>query len=507
MSKINKNVLIVEDQAFFREILEIALKNVVPVNSTIKKVSSGNQAIDLLKTEKDSIGLILLDMRMDDGDGLAVLNYLDENELSNIPIYIVSALEAEFISFVMQSIAELEIRLVGFLPKETPDSIINRIKNNKSDIEGFLTDDVKITNDEITQIASSVNCTNIMQLLESELSFYVQPKICLENGGFITGYEVLSRLYDENLGILTPDLFFPFLETLENKCIFQWLVIEKVFDHQHLNMNSSVCCPFSINIDADILGGIDFVNKLETIASRYDIDLRSIMLELTNVTTISDDTLYSNIKQLQLLGVKVSLDNFGGTITDFQQSYPLVFDEVKIDMRSHDKVLETEEGKEIFTSLYSYLKKNNCRVVAEGVEDKETNDFLNSIGNIEVQGYYYSMPKPISEIDELFTRFFKSRISCLLSDIGKESFVEIYNYFHTTTLESIDHYLSNSTNITVSDFVHKQRGALKTAGLYEAVEFIDMYKKTEDVKYLQKLKSYLTYFNSVFLQSVLKKID
>ncbi|MDV7103412.1 EAL domain-containing protein [Vibrio sp. TH_r3] len=502
MSKINKDVLIVEDQLFFQEILEISLKKVVPPTTTIKKVSSGNQAIDLLRIERDSIGLILLDMKMEDGDGLAVLNYLDENDFPKIPIYIVSALDTKFISFVMQSIGDLEVRLVGFLPKETPDSVIARIKNFKTDIESFLTEEVKVDDDEIEQINSSVNCSNIMQLLESELRFYIQPKISPENNGYITSYEVLSRLYDENLGILTPSLFFPFLDTLDKKSKFQWLVIDKTFEFQSLNMNLGVYSSFSINIDCEIFARDDFVDKFELIASDYDIDLSLITLEITRLDASLQDNLAINIKRLQLLGVQISLDNFSGAVDDLENLIGVEFDEVKLDMRSYEGVFGHGVEKQSFMLLYSYLHKKQCRIVAESVEDEETSNFLKKLDGIEVQGYYYAMPKPISEIDEFFSDIFKSRVSYLLSDMGKESFIEIYDYFYTTTLTSIDHYLEPNCDITLKDFVHQQKGALKTAGLYEGLKFIDMYSETKDTKYLLRLKEYLTYFDNVLLGSI-----
>ena len=38
------------------------------------------------------------------------------------------------------------------------------------------------------------------------------------------------------------------------------------------------------------------------------------------------------------------------------------------------------------------------RVVAEGVEDRETIDILKAMGVDKVQGYYYAMPMPVDEL-------------------------------------------------------------------------------------------------------------
>ena len=40
-------------------------------------------------------------------------------------------------------------------------------------------------------------------------------------------------------------------------------------------------------------------------------------------------------------------------------------------------------------------------VIAEGVEEKEQVDFLNSVGCEYVQGYYFAKPMPVEEYEKL----------------------------------------------------------------------------------------------------------
>jgi hypothetical protein len=47
-----------------------------------------------------------------------------------------------------------------------------------------------------------------------------------------------------------------------------------------------------------------------------------------------------------------------------------------------------------------------------------------------------------------------------------------------------------------SDFVHLIKGMLKTAGLFEAVVFVERYSETQDTLYMDKLKAFLNHFNA-----------
>lgn len=496
------DILIVEDQAFFRDLLEIALKDVVPKGSIINKLESGNSAIEFLKEKSDTIGLILLDMKMENGDGITVLNYLEKNGLNSIPVYIVSSLDSQLISFVMQSIGELEVRLVGFIPKDSPDLVTKRIKDIKADILTFLQPTVIDEYVSCGALDSYFDGTDIMSKLGTDLILYIQPKIDLQNGGGIAGYEVLSRLCDEVYGIIDPDNFLCFLDTIDKKTIFNWLVISKVIKIQSKNMIQGFFSPWSINVDPEVFGSPDFVDKLELLMKSNDVDPNLIVLELTETVETNNVSLHLNIARLKLLGVKISLDDFGKGYSNLDRIEQIPFDEVKLDMQLISNVLISDKDRELVVAMIHYLTEKGCKVVAEGVEDAETNQFLVSNGVMEAQGYYYSMPKPISEVDWIFVQLFKTRVSSLLGAMDAESFYEIYSYFHSNTMESINNYLQGNSEVSHDDFIHQIKGTLKTAGLYEAVDFITNYGVTKDKEHVERLRKYLEFFNTVLLEKL-----
>lgn len=503
MSKNYKDILIVEDQLFFQDILEMALNNVVTEDINIRKASSGNEAIDIIKNNSDSIGLLLLDMKMEDGDGITVLNYLERQSLSHIPIYIVSSLDKSFISFVIQSVSDFDIRLVGFIPKDTPDSVIERLTDIRDEIKGFISEDNSVRHAFLDKGEYIYNSEDIINKLESDLILYIQPKINIKDTPYITGYEVLSRLYDEQLGIIEPLDFFPLIDTLDKKEQFNWLVLDKVFKFLSVDIKNGGFRNFSVNIDPEVLGMDDFVDKFTLLAKEYSVDVDLITIEIIEVSKIDTSKIYFNIAQLKLLGVKFALDDFGKGYSNLDRMERIPFEEVKIDQDLIKSMQKNDEEKDLVVSLLRYMLAEGCNVVAEGVEDKDTFDLLKNVGFPEVQGFYYSIPQPISEIDSIFMQLFTNRVSLLLGDMNQKSFLEVYNYFNVTTSETIEKYLSsNGIRSTKSEFIHQMKGTLKTAGLNEALMFVELYNKTDDKVFIYRLKKYLSFINDTLCRKL-----
>lgn len=85
-SKLQKNILIVDDEKPLAHALELKLKH--EGHSTFI-ASNGQECIDMLK--KNTVDLILLDLIMPNMDGFQVLQAL-KNLNSNIPVFVLSNL-------------------------------------------------------------------------------------------------------------------------------------------------------------------------------------------------------------------------------------------------------------------------------------------------------------------------------------------------------------------------------------------------------------------------------
>lgn len=82
-------ILYAEDEEVLRELYALQIEGIV--NCQIIEVSSGNEAIEVLKKDS-SIDLILSDYRMPNGNGDVIYQYINDNKL-NIPFFLISTYE------------------------------------------------------------------------------------------------------------------------------------------------------------------------------------------------------------------------------------------------------------------------------------------------------------------------------------------------------------------------------------------------------------------------------
>jgi len=82
-----QNILIIDDELFFRELVTDNLKT---AGYSSIAASSGQEGLDILKREKGSVSVILLDIIMPDMDGLATLEKIKEID-PDVPVIIMTA--------------------------------------------------------------------------------------------------------------------------------------------------------------------------------------------------------------------------------------------------------------------------------------------------------------------------------------------------------------------------------------------------------------------------------
>ena len=80
-----KSVLIIDDEPDIRELLEITLGRMGIDTVTAENVGQGKQVLD-----SQTFNLCLTDMRLPDGDGLEIVDYIQE-KYSNLPVAMISA--------------------------------------------------------------------------------------------------------------------------------------------------------------------------------------------------------------------------------------------------------------------------------------------------------------------------------------------------------------------------------------------------------------------------------
>jgi len=156
----------------------------------------------------------------------------------------------------------------------------------------------------------------------------------------------------------------------------------------------------SVNVSGRQLGQGNFVEDVARVLDRSGLSPASLILEITESVLV--DTRDSDIvDRLKTLGVRIALDDFGKGYSSLAYLGRLPLDHLKIDRSFVESLTTSDEARKIVRCIVSLARSLGMRVTAEGIEDAGTLEFLLEEGCHDWQGYLFSRPVPVEEIDTL----------------------------------------------------------------------------------------------------------
>jgi EAL domain-containing protein (putative c-di-GMP-specific phosphodiesterase class I) len=239
----------------------------------------------------------------------------------------------------------------------------------------------------------------------NSVEVYLQPVV--KAGEYkVVGAEALARIFDPDLGFVSPEDFIPVAEANGSIAALGHQVLEKTceFIREH---NRELGLEF-INVN---LSPIQCMNKnlpgeFNKVLEKYNIPSSQIHLEITEQSMIDASTLKKQMQTMVCDGFQFSLDDYGSGYSNTigVVGYPLA--NVKID-------------REIIVSYFdnpSSLLPNEIKifldmdfsVTAEGVESQEMAEKLTEFGCSFLQGFYFS--KPLT-MEEFLNRYRKKELA------------------------------------------------------------------------------------------------
>jgi EAL domain-containing protein (putative c-di-GMP-specific phosphodiesterase class I) len=110
------------------------------------------------------------------------------------------------------------------------------------------------------------------------------------------------------------------------------------------------------------------------------------------------------LHQLRTLGVRIAMDDFGTGYSSLSYLRTFPLDKIKIDRSFVQDVAQNSEARAIVRAITSLARALKINVVAEGVETAEQLEIVKAEGCNEIQGYFFSRPKPAAELGDVIAR-------------------------------------------------------------------------------------------------------
>ena len=247
-------------------------------------------------------------------------------------------------------------------------------------------------------------------LQDGEFKLFLQPKVDLHTG-MVGGAEALVRWITGTGQYLFPGDFIPLFEENAFCTKLDMYMVECVCRQIRQWMDEEIRpIPISVNQSKLLFYETDYIPKLCSLVEKYHIPAELINLEILEGLAVNNmDEMNRKIAMLQEKGFRVSMDDFGSGYSSLNTLCNLRINELKLDrgflMQTTEE--ENEKLRMIMEHIVQMSKSLHISTVVEGVETKENEKLIQSLGCDYGQGYFYSKPIDAAEFSE---KYMKKRI-------------------------------------------------------------------------------------------------
>jgi diguanylate cyclase (GGDEF)-like protein len=233
-----------------------------------------------------------------------------------------------------------------------------------------------------------------------ELVLHYQPQLDLKTRQIIA-VEALVRWPHPRLGLVPPLKFLPLAEEAGLMEALTASVLDDALGQCAAWRTAGHELTVAVNVSATNLLDVGFTQMVRSRLEEHGLPPEALVLEITETSIISDfDRSRRVIEELRDMGLIVSIDDFGAGFTSLAHLSSLAVRELKLD-RSFITALASGERAldlDLVRATIDLGHAMGLRVVAEGIEDRETLDLLAAMGCDIAQGYFISRPKPANQL-------------------------------------------------------------------------------------------------------------
>jgi len=235
---------------------------------------------------------------------------------------------------------------------------------------------------------------------DGDLALHYQPQLDLRTGK-VAGVEALCRWVHPTHGFISPDTFIDIAErTGIIKQLTEWVLATAIKQCAEWQ-KSHGALTMSINLSARNLHDETLGKQIARLIRHWQIIPEKICLEITETAMMADpEHAMVLLGELDNLGVKISIDDFGTGYSSLGYLKKLPVDEIKIDRSFVMNMKDDENDASIIRATVGLAHDLGLSVVAEGVENQESQDLLQDLNCEYVQGYHICKPAPAEEISK-----------------------------------------------------------------------------------------------------------
>ncbi len=251
---------------------------------------------------------------------------------------------------------------------------------------------------------------SMLQIIEQRELLRRSLRIALEKGQFsleyqpivecqkLIGFEALLRWQHPLLGSIPPAIFIPMAETdglmseigrwvLENAC------------REALTWPSDCIVAVNLSPAEFLVSGL--TDRISQVLDAVGLPSDRLELEITE-SVLLERTVNNldTLNTLNVLGIRIALDDFGTQYSSLSYLKNFPFDTLKIDKYFVSDLETDRKSQSIVRSVVTLAHDLGMEVAAEGVETLQQAEWLRDLGCDRLQGHVIGKPLPASAIED-----------------------------------------------------------------------------------------------------------
>lgn len=237
---------------------------------------------------------------------------------------------------------------------------------------------------------------------ERQFVLHYQPKVESRTGRII-GLEGLLRWNDPENGLISPYRIIPLLE--ETGMILDvgsWVLRQAMTDFQKLRTSGSPPLRIAVNVSAMQMRQKDFPGYVAAAIGDGGAGTSGLDIEITESVLMEDIERHIDaLREIRKMGIGVALDDFGTGYSSLSYIARLPANTLKIDQSFVADMTTSPMKLAIVSAVISLGHALDMKIVAEGVETEAQAKLLRLIKCDEMQGYLFSKPVPLEQIEAM----------------------------------------------------------------------------------------------------------
>ena len=234
-------------------------------------------------------------------------------------------------------------------------------------------------------------------LKKGEFVFYLQPRYEL-NTRKIVGSEALVRWNHSTLGVLSPSVFIPVLESNGYITKLDQYIWEDVCRTIRKWIDAGIHpLPVSLNVTKTDILAMDVAKFFMDMLEKYRIPPKYLDISIAESAYLQTHGAVSEAEsRLMQAGFRVIVDGFNGDYLALDSAGRMSTDVLNLDLRYFGEGQKLEN----LSGVFERARQLHLTVFAEGIENMEQLTALRKCGCTEGQGFYFSKPLSVKAFEE-----------------------------------------------------------------------------------------------------------